>query len=471
MSQTSTPPGVETRPAKPNVIVFFTDQQRWDTCGIHGNPLGLTPNLDRAALEGTDFHRCFTCQPVCGPTRAVLQSGVYPTTNGTHTNGRALPKDSTTLARLFNQAGYRTGYIGKWHLGDDQIVPADQRGGYQDWLGVNALEMSSDAYQTRMWDENNNPVDLPGYRVDACADAAIRYIDKNKERPFFLFLSFIEPHFQNHIDSYPAPDGYEEKYTARWTPPDLQALGGTSAQHLPGYYGMVKRLDEAYGRVRDALKSLHLDRDTIVLFTSDHGCHFKTRNDEYKRSGHESSIRIPCVATGPGFEGGGRIKKLVSNLDIPPTLLDAAGLGVPAHFQGASALPLARDHRAPWRDDMYVQISESSVARALRTERFKYIVTAPNAHQWHDATAAEYAETELYDLHADPWELTNLVEYKTHRGIMDALRDRMLKRMKEAGEPEPRIIPAVPTVSGQRMVLENELGAGLVPIHQFGRQY
>ena len=117
----------------------------------------------------------------------------------------------------------------------------------------------------------------------------------HQQEPFFLFISYIEPHHQNHIDDYPPPDGYREQYTGRWTPPDLAALGGSSAQHLGGYFGMVKRLDEALGRLQDALESLSLSDNTVVLFTSDHGNHFKTRNAEYKRSCHESSVRVPTA--------------------------------------------------------------------------------------------------------------------------------------------------------------------------------
>ncbi len=442
---------------RPNVIVFMTDQQRWDTCGFHGNPLNLTPNLDRAAADGTDLHHFFTCQPVCGPARAVLQSGVYPTTNGTYTNGRPLPEGGVTLAGCFAAAGYRTGYIGKWHLACEEPVLPQHRGGYQDWLASNVLEFTSDAYRTRLYDEQGRGVDLPGYRVDAVTDAAIRYVDAHKQEPFLLFISYIEPHFQNHLDSYPAPDGYEERYAGRWTPPDLQALGGTSARHLGGYYGMVKRLDEAYGRLRDALKSLHLAEDTVLAFLTDHGCHFKTRNAEYKRSGHESSIRIPGVWVGPEFEGGGRIRSLVSLMDIPPTLLDAAGLPVPAHFQGRSFLPLVRDKRAPWPEDMFVQISEASVSRALRTSRFKYIVTARDKTGMQDAGAMEYEEAELYDLHADPHELNNLIGYESHARLHEVLRERLILRMTQAGEAPPRILPARSVPSGQKRLYEDEL--------------
>ena len=329
---------------KPNVIVFFTDQQRWDTTGLHGNPMGLTPHLDRLAREYTHAAHSFTCQPVCGPARSCLQTGLYATTTGCYRNGIPLPTDSQTLAHYFAEAGYDTGYIGKWHLherGTTGPVPAADRFGYQYWLASNVLEFTSDAYSTVLYDNDDQPVRLPGYRVDAVTDAAIRYVDAHQDRPFFLFISYIEPHHQNHLDDYPPPDGYREAYTGGWIPPDLAALGGSTHQHLGGYYGMVKRLDEAYGRLHDALKSLALADDTIVLFTSDHGCHFKTRNSEYKRSCHESSIRVPTVLTGPGFRGG-QLQELVSLIDLPPTLLDAAGLEIPDQMQGRSLMPLLR---------------------------------------------------------------------------------------------------------------------------------
>ena len=276
---------------KPNVIVFFTDQQRWDSTGVHGNPLDLTPNFDRMARQGTHLHTTVTCQPVCGPARSCLQTGMYATTTGCFRNAIPLPQDARTLAHFFGEGGYDTGYIGKWHLADRGVagpVPEANRGGYQSWLASNALEFTSDAYDTVMYDNEGAAVKLPGYRVDALTDAAIRYVDDHQQNPFFLFLSYIEPHHQNHIDDYPPPDGYRERYAGRWTPPDLLALGGSSQQHLGGYWGMIKRLDEALGRLLDALKSLGLDENTIVLYTTDHGCHFKTRNDEYKRSCHEA---------------------------------------------------------------------------------------------------------------------------------------------------------------------------------------
>ncbi len=449
-------------PARPNVVVFFTDQQRFDTTGVHGNPLELTPNFDRMAREGTHILNAFTPQPVCGPARACLQTGLYATQTGCFRNGIPLPTDAFTLARVFGSAGYATGYIGKWHLGEGDVAGAvvePYRGGYEYWLASNALEMTSDAYRTELYDNDDRPVRLPGYRVDALTDAAIRFLATPRSRPFFLFLSYLEPHFQNHRDDYPAPTGYAERYAGRWTPPDLQALGGTAFQHLPGYYGMVKRLDEALGRLLDALRSLGLLANTVVAFTSDHGNHFKTRNGEYKRSCHESSIRVPMAIRGPGFDGGGQVGELVSLLDLPPTLLDSAGIPVPAAWAGRSIAPLLRRVAVAWPGEVLIQISESQVGRAVRTKRWKYCVVAGDRDGRTDAGADLYAEDALYDLMADPYELSNLIGYASHRDVADALRRRLLLRMTAAGEAAPGIVPAPERPSGQRTVLPGEVDA------------
>ncbi|HEU5139061.1 MAG TPA: sulfatase-like hydrolase/transferase [Bacillales bacterium] len=427
------------RSNQPNVIVFFTDQQRWDTTGVHGNPLGLTPNFDRVAQRGTHVSNSFTCQPVCGPARSCLQTGKYATTTGCFRNSIPLPSEEKTLANYFKEGGYSTGYIGKWHLAEKDPVPEAGRGGYDYWLAANTLEFSSQPYDTVVYNNDCQPEKLPGYRVDALTDAAIRYVDHHQKDPFYLFLSFLEPHHQNDIDDYPPPVGYREQYTSRWTPPDLDSLGGTAPQHLGGYYGMVKRLDEAFGRLLDALKSLDLLENTIVLFSSDHGCHFKTRNGEYKRSCHESSIRVPTAIQGPGFNGGGYLSDLVSLIDLPPTLLDAAGLPVPEEMQGRSILPLVRGGVDDWPEEAFVQISESQVGRAVRTQRWKFGVTAPDRNGKTDPGSDSYVEEFLYDLEADPYELRNLVEREKYNGIKEDLKARLIRRMVEAGEEAPMI--------------------------------
>lgn len=441
---------------KPNVIVFFTDQQRHDTTGVHGNPMGLTPNFDRLARSGTHFYNSFTSQPLCGPARASMQTGQFATQAGVFRNGIPLDQDAVTMAKVFAAGGYSTGYVGKWHLGGSDPVPAAERAGYQSWLAANLLEFTSDAYDTVVYDTDDKRRKLPGYRVDALTDAAIRYVDDHQDEPFFLFVSFLEPHHQNHTDAYPAPDGYREAMDAKlWTPPDLVALGGNSAWTLGGYYGMVKRLDEAFGRLVDSLKSLDLLDDTIIMFTSDHACHFKTRNGEYKRSCHESAVRVPTMVTGPGFMAGGQVQALFSTVNVAPTLIDAAGLDVPDAMFGRSILPVVRDHRADWHDDVFFQISETETGRALRTHRWKYGVTAE--YDKDQPGADVYREHYLYDLDNDPYEMVNLVGLTSFRATADDLKARLLRWIADVEDATPQIIDAKPRFPRQYRLQASDL--------------
>ncbi|MEU9237231.1 sulfatase-like hydrolase/transferase [Streptomyces subrutilus] len=436
--------------ALPNVIVVLTDQQRWDTTGVHGNPAGATPEFDSMAQGGTHFARAFTPQPVCGPARASLQTGKWATQAGVFRNGLPLSGGETTLASVFGDAGYRTAYIGKWHLGGSDAaaagpVPVQYRGGYQHWLASDLLEFTSDAYRTVLWDESGRPVRLVGYRSDAVLDEAIRFVADHHDRPFLLFVSLLEPHHQNETDDYPAPSGYRERFEGRWMPADLAALGPLAAgggphRHLGGYLGQIKRVDEGVGRLRDALRSLELTERTVLVWTADHGSHFRTRNDEYKRSAHDASIRVPWAATGYGFTGGGRVGRPVSTVDLAPTLIDAAGLPVPAAMTGRSLMPLVRGGAGEARPEgVYVQISESHVGRAVRTGRWLYAVTAVDADPWNEATSDRYRETELYDVDTDPHQLENLAGLSGHRPVANRLRERLLELMADAGEGRPAI--------------------------------
>lgn len=447
---------------QPNVIIFFTDQQRADTTGIHGNPMGLTDNFDRMAMTGTHCYNAFTCQPVCVPARLTLQTGNYPSKYKSYNNSQGLPLGTMTLGHYFQNAGYKTGYIGKWHLAKENPVPSECRTGYDYWLGGNSVESFSDAYASHLYDNDGQRVDLPGYRADSYADAAIRFIAKNKANPFFLMTSWLEPHFQNTNDNYPAPEGYEEKYAQTcWMPPDLQTLGGSAARHLPGYYGMVKRLDECLGRIRDTLRSLDLLDNTIIVFTSDHGCHFKTRNREYKRSCHDSSTRVPMAFSGPGFAQGGRLDEMISLVDVPPTLLDACNITVPETMQGRSILPLIkRDQvaKANWPEEVMIEFCDNPfIGRAVRTHRWTYSVKRATAGLDTDKDW-EFTEEYLYDNQSDPWQQDNLIKHQNYVKIKAVMRERLLKRMQETGEKIPKIIVLESDrVSQQRLFSEKAM--------------
>lgn len=454
---------------KPNVLIFFTDQQRWDTVGVNGNPSGLTPNLDRIAAANTNIPLGFTCQPVCGPARGCLQTGQYASTNKCYTNVSGLSPESHNLGKLFKQGGYTTGYIGKWHLagpGHGGPVPAETRQGYDYWLGANLLELVSDHYNTVLYNNDGNECRLPGYRVDAMTDAAIRYIAEPKDEPFFLTISYLEPHHQNHRDDHPAPEGYASLYKDAWMPPDLRTLpgfnpphltGGTACRDWAGYCGMIKRLDEALGRLEDCLRSTGQLDDTIIVFMSDHGSHFKTRNAEYKRSCQDSSIHIPMVFAGPGFRAGGNLDQFVSLVDIAPTILDAAGLEVPEEMEGASILPLLRKESIDWPDSAYFQLSEASIGRGIRTKRWKYCVIAQEL-EGRDVPTADtlFTEEYLYDLYSDPYELVNIIESSAHDPVKEHLRAKLTERMVAIGEPPPKIAAVASHKIGQRRVAEWE---------------
>jgi len=441
---------------RPNIIFVFSDQQRWDTVGAYGGPLGVTPHLDRMAAEGTLFRNAFTCQPVCGPARACLQSGRYATEVGVWTNHRRLPPDEARLAPGLAAAGYEVGYLGKWHLascgpkdGPDNFrtrpVPPTLRGGYDDfWLASDALEATSHSYDGHMFDADGRRREFPEgrYRVDALTDWAIEYLgSRGGERPFFLFLSYIEPHHQNDHRHFEGPHGSKERFRDFAVPGDLEGLDGNWREELPDYLGCCAALDAAVGRLRGELEQLGLADNTLVIYTSDHGCHFRTRNGEYKRSCHDACLRVPMIACGPGFTDGAEVDGLVSLMDIPPTLLAAGGADVPEVMRGR---PLQEriGGATDWPQEVFAQISESHVGRCIRTSHWTYSVRAPDKRSGADAGSDVYVEDFLYDLGADPHERHNLVGDPAHAEVRAELAATLKRRMIEAGEREPSIQPA-----------------------------
>lgn len=434
---------------RPNIIFYFSDQQRWDTLGCYGQKRNVTPNLDRLAAQGVRFENAFTCQPVCGPARACLQTGKYATQTGCTTNGISLPLDEKTLAHYLNEAGYDTAYVGKWHLASDRTennyqtgpVPIERQGGYGYWMASDVLEFTSHGYNGYVHDRDGNRVDFIGYRADCINNFAIDYIHKHTgEKPFFLFLSQIEPHHQNDHGRYEGPDGSKARFSDYETPGDLEGTQGDWRENYPDYLGCCHSLDENVGRLMDTLREKGIADQTIVFYTSDHGSHFKTRNAEYKRSCHDGCIHIPLVAWGPGFDGKGVRSEMVSLLDLPATILDCAGILVPEDFQGKSLRRLLSGEETEWPDQVFLQISESQVGRCIRTNRWKYSVRA-DADGWNDKGADCYYEDFLYDLKADPHEKHNLAADPAFAEVRAELAKRLKAAMKQAGETEPEILP------------------------------
>lgn len=443
---------------RPNIIFYFSDQQRWDTMGCYGQPLPVTPNLDRLASEGVCFDHAFTCQPVCGPARACLQSGKYATQTGCYRNAVALPAGEPTLADHFHAAGYQTAYVGKWHLASNRTsytapfdeenfetraVPPERRGGYRDfWMATDLLEATSHGYDGYVFDGDGKKHEFIGYRADCINNYAIHYLQNRKtEEPFFLFISQIEPHHQNDHGRFEGPDGSKERFVNFVAPLDLRKGVGDWETNYPDYLGQCRSLDENVGRLVDTLKEQGLWENTILFYTSDHGSHFCTRNSEYKRSCHDASIHIPLVVVGGPFTGGKAVPELVSLMDLPVTLLDCAGIAKPEGFQGHSLRKLVETPSCDWQDCVFLQVSESEVGRAIRTKDWKYSVVAEE-DGWNCPEAETYYEQFLYDLNADPDEHTNLVADPHYTAIRAMLAEKLTACMLQAGEIKPIILPA-----------------------------
>ncbi|TFG13268.1 MAG: arylsulfatase, partial [Promethearchaeota archaeon] len=396
---------------------------------------------------------------VCGPARSCLQTGKYATETLCYRNGIALPISNENIANYFSNNGYKVGYIGKWHLASTVMrskenvgkkcnyttspIPLERRGGYNDyWLASDLLEYTSHPYEGHLFNKDMEKVEFNGYRVDCITDFVLNYLDSLKgEKPFFLFISYLEPHQQNDLNKFVGPIGTEEKFKDFHVSGDLEGKEGDWQENLPDYLGCCHSIDKNLDRIEKQLEKLGISENTIIFYTSDHGCHFRTRNAEYKRSCHESSIHIPLVIRGPHFFGGKTISELVSLIDIPPTLLRCAGIEPPKHMRGRPLQDLVNDTAKNWPQEVFIQISETQVGRAIRSKRWKYSVRAPKKDGWLYAKSNIYMEDFLYDLDADPYERNNLVSDPEYVQVRVDLAEILKRRMDEAGEEPPQIIP------------------------------
>lgn len=442
---------------RPNVVIYIADQFRADFVGAnHQNPSTVTPNIDRIAKRGTNFDHAVSNQPLCTPARGCLFSGQYATQVGTWKLGLTYNAGVKTIADAMRGHGYSANYIGKWHLapfdaktdqGEKGFVLPQHRGGFNGlWEASNVIELTSGPYAGTIWSSDGTSMEYKDeYRVDYLTDRAVKFLKQEHKQPFLLVVSQLEPHQQNDMRSFVAPKGYAEEFKQAFVPHDLRPFPGDWKDQISGYYGCVKKIDESVGRVMATLEEQSMLENTIFVFVSDHGCHFKTRNGEYKRSVHDSSIRVPLLMQGPGFNDGGVVTEIVSLVDLAPTLLDAAGLSIPREMMGHTAMPLVRKgpSREQWNEEAFIQISSSMTARALRTPRWTYCAIDPDAPPHADRPYGRgYRDYQLYDNYADPYQLTNLAGRFDHKMVLDELRDRLKLRMKDIGEPDVSFGPA-----------------------------
>jgi arylsulfatase A-like enzyme len=449
---------------RPNIIFYFTDQQRWDTVGVYGQILDITPRLDLLAGEGVLYNNAFTAQPVCGPCRAMFQTGKYPTDIGCFRNNIALPLNEKTIADRLYDVGYETSYVGKWHLASDgaaqnkptldfhdSAIPPERRGGYKGfWRASDVLEFTSHGYGGYVWDENMKKHVFEGYRVNEITNYGIEFINNyDSEKPFFMTISHIEPHHQNDHKHYEGPDGSKERFGDYELPKDLKLLGGGNArEEYPDYLGCCKSLDDNLGRVIDLLKKKGIYENTVIIYSSDHGSHFHTRNrdknkngfDDYKRSCHSACLRIPMIISGGAFKGGKVVRELVSNCSIPKTIMNIAGVEAQDGMIGEDLAGLINGADSNRKNEIFAQISESRVGRCIRTEDYLYSVCAKDKGGADFQDSDEYIDDFLYDLKNDPYEISNLIEDEAYQHIRDELSAKLLQQIQNAEGKSPVIL-------------------------------
>lgn len=442
--------------SRPNFILILTDTQATNVVGAYGHPELRTPNIDGMAARGVKFERAYTTSPVCTPARAGLFTGLYPHSAGAWANNLPLGTNILTMGQRFADAGYRTAYSGKWHLdGHDYFGTGICPPGWDPdfWYdGANYLAELTDE-EILLWRRGLNTVAklrTHGIRPEftwahRVTNRALRFLQTRDAQPFLLVVSYDEPHhpftcppeYAAAFESYAYPvgpaafDTLERKpeHQREWAAAAALPPSDGTARH-PLYFGCNSFVDSEIGRVLDAADRL-AQEDTYVIFTSDHGEMLTAHRLTGKGAAmYEEITHMPLIVRGPGVEAGASSSTLVSHVDLLPTLLELAGLGVSPILEGRSILPLlsgAEEDRAVVLEFNRYEIEHDSFGGY---QPLRCIIRGP-----HKLVINLLASDELYDLAADPAEMHNLIDSAPHTAIRDALHDELLNWMNENRDP------------------------------------
>ncbi len=413
--------------ARPNVLLIMTDDQGYGDLGFHGNSKLRTPNLDRLARESVRF-KSFYVSPVCSPTRASLLTGRYNYRTGvvdTYAGRSLMHPGEITLAEMLSAAGYRTGIFGKWHLGDNApLRPIDQ--GFQESLvhkgggiGQAADPPGGSSYFDPILQHNGQPRKYPGYCSDIFTTAAIDFLGKDGDRPFFAYLSFNCPH-----DPLQAPPAELATYRSMTFAPDELPKPDqpttpdslSPAESVARVYAMVENIDTNVGRILSALESRGLARDTIVIFLTDNGpakSRFNAGLRGLKGTGYDGGIHVPFFIRWPSrLTSGCVVDRIAAHIDIVPTLLDACGVARPdgLRLDGRSLMPLLTGGPdVSWPDrTLFFQWHrgdrpEPDRAFAAQSQKYKLVRAEPPFE------SRKVPPLELFDMETDPGEQHNIV--------------------------------------------------------------
>ncbi len=414
------------RKDRPNIILIMTDDQGHGDLGFHGNPKIRTPRIDRLAGESVRFENFFV-SPVCAPTRASLMTGRYNYRTGVVDTwlGRAMMHgDEVTIAEMLNEAGYRTGIFGKWHLGDNYpLRPMDQ--GFDESLvhmGGGIAQPSDppgNAYFNPTLSENGKEVETKGYCTDVFTQAAMEFIKKNRRRPFFVYIPYNAPHTPLQV-----PNVYEQTYQQMDLSPSAFPQTGRPVAKIDKdttakVYGMVENIDDNVGDLLDHLEDLKLDEKTVVIFLTDNGPQQQRYNSglrERKGSVYDGGIKVPMfVRWKNNLPAGRRYNLIAAHIDIAPTILDLCGVTAPNNvlFDGISLHPLLTlqpGDKLSWSNrTLYFQwhrgdAPERYRAFAARSQNYKLVQALGRG----DGAFPANPRFELFDMVNDPYEQNDL---------------------------------------------------------------
>lgn len=410
--------GEGAKAARPNLLFVFSDQQSSDMLGCYGNDQILTPNMDRIAAEGVRFSHCVSSCSVCTPYRGMLLSGQHPLYNGCMVNDvQMLPGNGNHFAEVLRDAGYHTGYVGKWHLyGGNRwrgIPKGPCRYGFDHEFFSNNCALEFNAEEAFYYDEKGQYTKFGKWEPDGQTDQALAFIDRYAgNEPFALFVSWHPPH--NWARGYAAPAASEKRYDPAKIRLRPNCPGGSRADYR-GYMALCSNLDDNLGRLLKKLEEKGVSDNTLVVYTSDHGDILGSHGirDWHKCRPEAVSSRVPLILRWPGMLSPRVSDMLVGTLDLMPTLLSLLKLTPPKTCQGsdyAGALTEGKD-RATESVPMFFWGCASDW-RGVYTHRYTYSFEPPGATKGINV---------LFDRQEDPHEMKNLFGSPDHRKLRDEL--------------------------------------------------
>ena len=432
-----------------NVVFILTDDHRYDAMSFMKHPFLETPHLDSLAANGAHLKNAFVTTSLCSPSRASILTGLYTHKHGVIDNNRLVPDGTIFFPQYLKQAGYSTGFVGKWHMGGHHDDP---RPGFDFWVSFRGQGNYLPPNPRYTLNVNGKRVPQKGYITDELTDYAVDWLDtQTGDQPFFLYLSHKAVHSnftpaERHAGRYaevelnlPRGEGLSAaKNVPRWVRDQRNSWHGIDFSYHSDkgldylyrrYCESLLAVDDSVGRVLAKLKEMGVHDETLVIYMGDNGFMFGEHGLIDKRVSYEESIRVPMMMQCPDlFDGGRVVEQVIGNIDVGPTVLHAAGLTTPDYMDGRSFLDLPNSVPDDWRRYfLYVYYWEKNFPQsptqfALRGDRFKYIT-------YYGLWDAD----ELYDLQADPGEENNLIFDPQYQKTATEMENRLYEMLGEAG--------------------------------------